>query len=72
MTTPGVIMSRRTHRATRLVTAVLVSVLTVAACEDDSPSSPAPGATRPPNSADVRAPNGTNMGAPPLNAGTAP
>ena len=65
-------MSPRTHRAAKLVTASLLSLFVVTACGDDSPSTPVPGATSPPDSSDVRAPNGTNMGAPPPNVGTMP
>jgi len=49
-----------------------VIVIALAACSGTDPvESPTPGGTRPPSSdATVRAPNGTNMGAPPINAGT--
>lgn len=48
------------------------SLLGVAACSDDQGSdSPAPGGSVPQDST-VQAPNGTNMGATPLNADSTP
>jgi hypothetical protein len=59
------------HPRKLLVGAVVGLLAFTASCADDSPSSPLPGGTVPP-SGTVRAPNGTNMGAPAPNAGTAP
>ena len=53
------------------VAAVATAALCGAGCGEDTPSRPAPGGTLTPTS-DVRAPNGTNMGAPPPNVGTSP
>jgi hypothetical protein len=49
-----------------------VVAVALGACSGAHPvDSPPPGGTRPPSSdATVRAPNRTNMGAPPINAGT--
>lgn len=61
--------SRRFRRA---AACVLLAAFGVTACSDDEPSeSPAPGGTSDQlDGSIVRAPNGTNMGAPPINAGT--
>jgi hypothetical protein len=52
--------------------AVPIAAVALGACSNADPvESPPPGGTRPPSSdAPVRAPNGTTMGAPPINAGT--
>jgi hypothetical protein len=52
--------------------ALPIAAVALGACSSADPvDSPLPGGTRPPSSAaTVRAPNGTNMGAPPINAGT--
>jgi hypothetical protein len=61
------------HRRSILGVIAAVSLtLGTAACSDADPAeSPAPGGTQGPTEAsDVRAPNGTNMGAVPANQGT--
>jgi hypothetical protein len=58
---------RRSIRRPLLATVVAGALSFVAACDDDAPASPDTPAT-----SQVRAPNGTNMGAPPINAGTSP
>ena len=54
--------------------ALPVVAVALGACSNGDPAiSPTPGGTRAPSpDATVPAPNGTNMGAPPINAGTAP
>jgi hypothetical protein len=49
-----------------------LAIVALGACSGADPvDTPAPGGTKPLSSdATVRAPNGTNMGAPPINAGT--
>ena len=58
----------RPRRAAVAVVVGAVSMATVA-CSDEEVEVPSPGGTESPTS-DVRAPNGTTMGAPPINAGT--
>jgi len=67
------VMRRRTAPAgwRRWLALPVVAVVLGACSSADPVESPPPGGTRPPSSdATVRAPNGTNMGAPPINAGT--
>ncbi len=58
---------------TWLVAPAIALAVALAACSNADPvETPTPGGTSAPSpDATVRAPNGTNMGAPPINAGTA-
>jgi hypothetical protein len=69
---PHVIRRRTAAGGWRQWLALPVVAVALGACSGADPvDSPPPGGTRPPSSdATVRAPNGTNMGAPPINAGT--
>jgi hypothetical protein len=66
-------IGQRSGRRSGWLGAAPLVVIALASCSNDGPTNtPPPGGTRAPSSdATVRAPNGTNMGAPPINAGTA-
>ena len=63
----------RRHPLRSLAVCAIVGIGLTSCANGDTVESPTPGATDPTSSGDsVRAPNGTTMGAPPLNAGTEP